>query len=64
MTIAGIGEYGRQAAAEFVSSPDKMRDLLKSAPQGWELKNMQAVLHVQVVGFAPVAVDVVATRYW
>lgn len=64
LTVAGIGEYGTQAAAEFVSSPEKMHDLLKSAPRGWESKNMQAVLHIQVVGFTPVAVEVIATTYW
>jgi len=64
LEIGGIGSYGTQAAAEFVSSPEKMNDLLKSAPRGWENKNMQAVLRIQVVGYAPVAVDVVATSYW
>jgi hypothetical protein len=61
---AGIGQYGTQAAAEFLSSPERMRDLLKSAPRGWEYKNMQAVLHVKIVGFTPVGVEVVATSYW
>jgi hypothetical protein len=64
ITAAGIGQYGTQAAAEFLGSPERMRDLLKSAPRGWEYKNMQAVLHVKVVGFTPVAVEVVATSYW
>ena len=64
MTVAGIGEYGTQAAAEFLTSPEKMRDLLKSAPPGWENKNMQAVLHVKVLSYQPVAVDVVSTSYW
>jgi hypothetical protein len=64
ITVAGIGQSGTQAAAEFLTNPDKMRDLLKTAPQGWENKNMQAILHVKVVGFQPVALEVVATTYW
>ena len=64
MTVAGIGEYGTQAAAEFLSNPEKVRELLKSAPAGWENKNMQAVLHVKVLAYQPVAVDVVAVSYW
>jgi hypothetical protein len=64
ITAAGIGQYGTQAAAEFLATPDKMRDLLKTAPHGWENKNMQAVLRVKVVDYQPVAVDVVATTYW
>ena len=64
LSIGGIGSFGTQAAAEFVTSPDRMNDLLKSAPPGWEGKSMQAVLRIKVVGNAPVAVDVVATSYW
>ena len=64
LSIGGVGSYGTLAAAEFVSNPDKMKDLLKSAPPGWENENMQAVLRIKVVGYAPVAVDVVATSYW
>jgi hypothetical protein len=64
ITAAGIGQYGTEAAAEFLSSPDRMRELLATAPRGWERKNMQAVLHVNVVGYTPVAVEVVATSYW
>ncbi len=64
MTAAGIGQFGTQAAAEFVASPERMRDLLKSAPPGWQRKNMQVVLHITVVGYTPVQVDVVAATYW
>jgi hypothetical protein len=64
ITAAGIGEFGTQAAAEFLVTPEKMHDLLKTAPRGWENKNMQAVLHVKVTGFQPVSVEVVATTYW
>ena len=64
LAIGGIGSFGTQAAAEFVSSEEEMTKLLKSAPDGWEGKNMQAVLHIKVVGYTPVAVEVVGTAYW
>lgn len=66
LSIAGtLGESAvQQAAAEFLTNPDKMQDLLRSAPKGWENKNMQAVLHVKVIGYQPVSVEVVATSYW
>jgi hypothetical protein len=35
LSIGGIGSFGTQAAAEFVSNPEKMNDLLKSAPPQW-----------------------------
>ncbi len=64
ITAAGIGEYGTQAAAEFLASPERMREFLKTAPSGWENRNMQLVLHVKAVDYQPVQVDVIATSYW
>lgn len=64
ITVGGIGQFGTQAAGEFLANPDRMRDLLVSAPKGWQKMNMQAVLRIKVVGYTPVAVDVVATKYW
>ena len=63
ITVSGIGSYGTQAAAEFVTSEDKMNAMLRDAPAGWERKNFQAVLRIRVVAFAPVAVEVVTT-WW
>ena len=64
ITVAGISEYGTRAGAEFLASPEKMRDLLKTAPPGWGSMNMQVVLHVKVLDFQPISVQVVATKYW
>lgn len=64
ITVSGIGSYGTQAAAEFVTSEDKMNAMLRDAPAGWESKNFQAVLRIRVVAFAPVAVEVVTTSWW
>ena len=64
ITVAGISEYGTRAAAEFLANPDEMRDLLKTAPRGWEHKNVQIVLHVKVLDYQPIAAQVVATAYW
>jgi hypothetical protein len=64
LAIGGVGSFGTQAAAEFVASAEQMNALLRTAPAGWETKNMQAVLRIKVVGYAPVAVEVVATIYW
>lgn len=64
LEIGGIGSFGTQAAAEFVCSPEKMNELLSAAPKGWTGDNVQAVLHIQVVGYAPVKVDIVKTVFW
>ncbi len=64
ITVAGIGESGTLAAAELLTNTEKMRDFLKTAPRGWENKNMQAVLRVKVVDYQPVGTEIVATSYW
>lgn len=64
ITVSGIGSYGTQAAAEFITSEDKMSAMLRDAPPDWERKNFQAVLRIRVVAFTPVAVEVVTTTWW
>lgn len=64
IVLGGIGSFGTQAAAEFVLSPEKMGAMLRTSPAGWDGKNMQVILRIKVIGFQPVAVDVIATSYW
>jgi hypothetical protein len=64
MTAAGIGQYGTQAAAEFLSSSEKINAFARTAPAGWSSKNLQIVIHVQVVDDVPAAVEIVAIHQW
>jgi hypothetical protein len=64
MTAAGIGQYGTQAAAEFLSSPEKINAFARTAPAGWNNKNLQIVIHVQVVDDVPASVEIVAIHQW
>ncbi len=64
ITASGVGQYGTQAAGEFLADRARMEDLLRNAPAAWESKSMQVVLHVRIVGFAPAAVEVAAVHYW
>lgn len=64
MTAAGIGEYGTEAASEFLASPQKINAFAQNAPAGWSRKNLQIVMHVKVVDEAPSSEEIVATYYW
>jgi hypothetical protein len=64
ITIAGVTQCGTRAAAEFVTSPSALRDLLKAAPNAWKAKNMEFVLQTKVVNDIPTSPSVVAIRYW
>lgn len=62
--VAGITQYGTDAAADLVTNPDLMAKALHDAPRDWQKKNLQLVLHVKVIGGAPSAPAVVKAYYW
>ena len=60
LAIGGIDTYSNQAAADFLNDPDRLNGLLKVLPEEWERKNMQIVLHTDVLKDVPTAVNVEA----
>lgn len=62
--ITGISHYGTEAAADLVTNPTLLQEALRGLPAGWQQKNVQMVLHVEVIsGFSSVP-TVVATHVW
>jgi hypothetical protein len=62
--IAGILQYGTDAAGDLVTNPDLMAEALRDAPPGWQKKNLQLVLHVKVLGGVPTSPKVVKSYFW
>ena len=62
--LAGITQYGTDAAADLVTNPDLMAEALRNAPSGWQRKNLQLVLHVKVISGAPSSPKVVKQFFW
>jgi hypothetical protein len=62
--IAGILQYGTDAAGDLVTNPDLMAEALHDAPRGWQSKNLQMILHVKVISGAPTSPKVVKTYFW
>jgi hypothetical protein len=62
--LAGITQYGTDAASDLVTNPDLMAEALRGAPAGWQRKNLQFVLHVKVISGAPSSPRVVKAYYW
>jgi hypothetical protein len=62
--IAGILQYGTDAAGDLVTNPDLMAEALHDAPAGWQSKNLQMILHVKVIAGAPTSPKVVKTYFW
>jgi len=64
ITIAGITQSGTRAAAEFITSSEGLKDLMKSAPDSWATKNLEFVLQTKVVNDIPTNPTIVAVRTW
>jgi hypothetical protein len=61
--IAGITQYGTDAAGDLVTNPDLMAEALGGQP-GWQTKNLQLVLKVKVISGAPASPKIVARYFW
>jgi hypothetical protein len=64
VVIAGLGLPGTSGAGQFVSSPEKMRELLLQAPKDWKGTNFEAVLQIDVVHGNSNHVEVIASHFW
>ena len=62
--ITGISHYGTEAAADLVTNPTLLADVLRKMPAGWQQKNIQLVLHTEVVSGYPSIPTVVAIHVW
>ena len=64
LSVAGMGQYGTLAAADFVCNPAAISEMARSLPKDWASRNLQLILHVKVVDFKPAATEVVAEHSW
>jgi hypothetical protein len=62
--ITGISHYGTEAAADLVTNPSLLQEALRRLPTGWQQKNVQIVLHIEVISGSPSVPTVVATHVW
>jgi hypothetical protein len=62
--IAGLTHRGTQAAGDFITNPELVAEFVKQAPKDWSRKNLQIVLHTNVVNDIPRSPTVVASYYW
>jgi hypothetical protein len=61
--LAGITQYGTDAASDLVTNSDLMTEAVQNEP-GWQHKNMQLVLRVKVISGAPSSPKIVARYFW
>jgi hypothetical protein len=64
MSVAGMGQYGTLAAADFICDPAGISSTVRNLPDHWQTRNLQLILHVKVADFKVAATDVVAVHTW
>jgi hypothetical protein len=62
--IAGVTQFGTEAAADLVTDRVRLNDALRTAAPGWERKNLQLILKVRVISGVPAPAAVVALHSW
>lgn len=64
LLLCGLGRDGTAAAGELVSQPKLLETLTRQAPRGWERRNFQAVIGVDLIHGNAGPPHVVATYFW
>jgi hypothetical protein len=64
VVVAGITQYGSEAASDVVTDSARLGAALQGVPAGWEKKNLEFVLHVRVISGVPGSSTVVAKHVW
>lgn len=64
MIGAGLNVYGTEEAGRILTDRDALRPILNRLPPNWASKNLQLILHVEVVGDAPAMPEMVAVTAW
>jgi hypothetical protein len=62
--VAGITQYGTQAASEFVANEELFDAAMAKAPRDWRTRNVEILLHLNVIGRVPGKPEVLAIRTW
>jgi hypothetical protein len=62
--VSGCLQYGTEGAARLITSSEQLSAALHDAPKGWQNKNLQLVIHFDVVANSPASSKVVASYYW
>ena len=64
IVLAGITMCGTRVAGEFVTDPAQLKKLRTIPRDALKHKNLEFVLHANLVDCEPTSMDVVSMRYW
>lgn len=64
MAIGGINEFGTEAACDFLTDGAALSEVVHSAPRGWQERNLQILLEMDISGNIVVNPKVIAIQVW
>jgi len=64
LLLCGLGRDGTAAAGELVTQPKLLETFLRQAPSGWERKNFQVVIGVDLIHGNAGPPHVLSTYFW
>lgn len=64
LIVSGVGMVGTKAAGQLVTHEEDLAAALRSAPRGWEKKNLEIVFETDIVNGSPSPPHAVAVKIW
>lgn len=64
ISVGGLNQFGTEAAGEFLVNGAAWKEFARTAPKGWEMKNIQIVLEMEVSNLKPVRPRIIAFHVW
>ena len=64
VTASGLAKFGTEAAGEFLTNPAYMEQISRTAPKGWERRNMQIIIRANVVGRSSGPPQILVAHFW
>jgi hypothetical protein len=64
VVVAGLTVFGTEAGGRILSDPKLLQPILQNLPEGWQSRNLEAVMKVPVVGDGPALPSLVAVHTW
>jgi hypothetical protein len=64
ISAGGLNQFGTEAAGEFLVDDAAWKEFARTAPKGWEKKNIQIVLEMEVSNGKPVRPRTIASYLW
>jgi hypothetical protein len=64
ISAGGLNQFGTEAAGEFLVDGAAWKEFARTAPKGWEKKNIQIVLEMEVSNGKPIRPRTIASYLW